>query len=130
MLRGGESVRECWKTIRRWILRRWRRASPAARRGSSGGSASGRGFLILGRDVSFIASSVHQPAEFSSVRKAHLNQPRRAVRIGVDFLWRILKFAIGFDHLARSRRINLADGLYRLDRAKGFSGFDFRPGLG
>src|SRR6267143_5034044 len=102
MLHEVESVRECWKKVRRWILRRWRRASLAVRLGSSGGSASGRGFLILGRDVSFVAGSVHQPAQFSGVRQAHFDQPRRAVRIGVDFLGRILKFAIGFDYLTRS----------------------------
>src|SRR6266852_1778160 len=130
MLRAAESAQECWKTVRRWILRRWLRASLAARRGSSGGSASGRGFLAFGGDVRFVSRRVHQPAELSGVRQAHFDQPRRAVRIGIDFLGRILKLAIGFDHLARRRRINIADGLYRLYRAKGLSDFDFRPGLG
>src|SRR5712691_5679881 len=108
-LRAGENVRECYKTIRRWILRRWRRAFPAARRDSSGGSASGRSFLTLGCDVGFVGWRVHQPVEFSRIRQAHLNQPGRAVWIGIDFLRRILKLAIGFDYFARSRRINLAD---------------------
>src|SRR5216683_7935832 len=130
MLREVESVRECWKKVRRWILRRWRRASLAARLGSSGGSASGRGVLTLGRDVGFVGSRVHQLVELGGVRQAHFDQPRRAVRIGIDFLGCILKLAIGFDHLARGGRVNLAYGLYGFDRAKGLSGFDFRSGLG
>src|SRR6202047_4157658 len=130
VLCAAESVQECWKTIRRWILRRWRRASLAARRGSSGGSASGRGFLTFGRDVGLVGGRVHQPAELSGVREPHFDQPRRAVRIAIDFLGRILKFAIGFDHLSRGGRINLADGLYGLHRSKRLSGFDFRSGLG
>src|SRR6266478_4267364 len=129
-LRASENVRECWKTVRRSILGRRRRASPAARQGSSGGSASGRGFLTLGRDVGLVGSRVHQPAELSGVRQTHFDQPRRAVRIAIDFLGRILKFAIGFDHFSRNRRVNLADGLYGLHRAKRLSGFDFRSGLG
>src|SRR5260370_14991621 len=129
-LRAAESVRECWKTVGRWIPRRWRRASLAARRGSAGGSASGRGFLPLIGDVGLIRRRVHQPAEFSGVREANFDQPPRAVRIGIDFLGRILKLVIGFDHLARRRRVNLADSLYGLDRTEGLSAFDFLSGLG
>src|SRR6266581_2224710 len=59
MLRATGSVRECRKKVRRWNLRRWRRASLAARLGSSGGSASGRGFRTLGRDVGFVGGRVN-----------------------------------------------------------------------
>src|SRR5260370_41325485 len=127
-LRAAESVRECWKKVRRSIPRRWRRASLAARRGSSGGSASGRGFLPLVGDVGLVGRRVHQPAELSGGREANFAQPPRAVRIGIDFLVRILKLVIGFDHLARRRRVNLADSLYGLDRAEGLSSFEFRSG--
>src|SRR5437879_8659663 len=102
----------------------------SARRGSSGGSASGRGFRALRRDVSFVGRRVHQPAQLGGVGQAHFDQPRRAVWIGVDFFWRVLEFAVGFNHLARSRRVNFADGLHRLHCAKGLSGFDFRSRLG
>src|SRR5260370_39335818 len=130
MLRAAESVRECLKTARRWILRQQRRASPGARPGSSGGSASGRGFLTFGCDVGFVGACVHQTAEFCGSRQAHLDEPRRAVWISIDFLGRVLKCSIGFDLFAGSRRINLADSLDRLHSAEGLSGFDFRPRLG
>src|SRR5260370_23377883 len=129
-LRAAQGVRECWKKVRRWFPRRWRRASLAARRGSSGGSASGRGFLPLIGDVGLVGRRVHQPAEFSGVREANFDQPPRAVRIRIDFLGRILKLVISFDYLSRRRRVNLADSLYGLDRTEGLSAFDFRSGLG
>src|SRR5216683_1778651 len=129
-LRAAGSARECRKTIRRRILRQWRRAFPAARRGSSGGSASGRSFLTLGCNVRFVSRRVHQPVEFCRVCQSHLNQPRCTMRVGIDFLRRIVQFAVCFNHLPRGRRIDLADSLDRLYGAKGLSSFDFRPRFG
>src|SRR5207247_8868993 len=46
-----------------------------------------------------------------------------------DFLRSVLQLAVRFDHFTRGRRVDLADGLDRLHRPKGFSGFDLRSGL-
>src|SRR5579862_491180 len=91
--------------------------------GSSEGSASGRGFLAFRRDVGLVRRAIHQFAEFRRVGQLDFDQPRRAVRIGIDGFRLVLQLAIGCCHFAGHRRINFTDGLDRLHTAQGFPRF-------
>src|SRR5207253_3149973 len=128
--RAAGTFPEWSKTAHRSILPRWRPTFLAARRGSSGGSALGGGFLALLRDIGFVGGRVHQVADPFGVCQSHLDQPPGSVRGVVDRLRFILQLAVGLDDFPRGGGVNLADGLHRLHRAKRFSRFNLGAWLG
>src|SRR5215468_7889327 len=88
------------KTIRQWIFCRWRPAFPAARWGSSGGSALGGGFLALLRYVRFVGGGVHQVAGPRGICQAYFDQPSSSMRIAVDGFRFVLQLAVNLNYFA------------------------------
>jgi len=104
--------------------------SPGARQDSSGDNASGRRFLFLFLDKRFVRSGVEQGTGFGGVAELHLDQPARAVRIGVNGFGLVPQYRIRFHDIAARRSIDFADGFHGFDGAKNLPGSDFRPSRG
>src|SRR5258708_8032186 len=108
------------QTNRQWIARRSKGAFRGARLDSSEDSASGRGFLF--GDERLVRGGVHQTGNLGGIGELNFDQPRGAVRIGVNEFWRGRQRGIRFDHVSRHGSENFADRLNGFDGAEKFSG--------
>src|SRR5690349_9852131 len=73
---------------------------------------------LLRRDVLGVRVGGHQLAYLALVVGLDLDHPALAVRLAVDELGRVLERRVDREHLARDRRIQIADALDALDRAE------------
>src|SRR5258708_24445477 len=92
-LRAAGIFRELSRTALQLIWRQSRPASLAARRDSSEGSASGRGFLAFRRDIRLIRRGIHQAIPFGGISQFSFHQPSPAVPAGVYSFPLVLLFS-------------------------------------
>src|SRR4051812_17450518 len=75
-----------------------------------------------GRDGLLVGRSVHQLRGGRAVRDGNLEEPAAAVRVAVDQLRRGVERVVDRNDLTGDRRVDVADGLGRLELADSVTG--------